>query len=119
MPPYLPEEGHKKHEKRRSNFSCILWLHKEMPLEGVEPPLTCVNMDLNHARLPIPPQRLEFVIVAAQPAPRQAADNCPSFVDRCKNHGLRTTNETKKPPRPNCSAAAALEIGVIEACYCV
>ena len=29
----------------------------EVPLEGVEPPLTCVNMDLNHARLPIPPQR--------------------------------------------------------------
>ena len=29
----------------------------KVPLEGVEPPLTCVNMDLNHARLPIPPQR--------------------------------------------------------------
>ena len=29
----------------------------QVPLEGVEPPLTCVNMDLNHARLPIPPQR--------------------------------------------------------------
>src|SRR4051812_5852318 len=90
-----------------------------MPLEGVEPPLTCVNMDLNHARLPIPPQRLELVIVAAQPAPSQAADNCPSFVDRCKNHGRRTTNETKKPPRPNCSSAAAVENSVNEAGYCV
>ena len=30
---------------------------KKVPLEGVEPPLSCENMDLNHARLPIPPQR--------------------------------------------------------------
>lgn len=29
----------------------------EVPLEGVEPPPTYVDMDLNHARLPIPPQR--------------------------------------------------------------
>src|SRR4051795_11823629 len=88
-------------------FVAVILIIPKLPLEGVEPPLTCVNMDLNHARLPIPPQRLELVIVAAQPAPSQAADNCPSFVDRCKNHGRRTTNETKKPPRPNCSSAAA------------
>ena len=29
----------------------------QLPLEGVEPPLSCENMDLNHAHLPIPPQR--------------------------------------------------------------
>ena len=48
-------------------------IRSEMPLEGVEPPLTCVNMDLNHARLPIPPQRLEFEIVAARQPTSQAA----------------------------------------------
>src|SRR6187402_2678343 len=37
--------------------------NRRVPLEGVEPPLTCVNMDLNHARLPIPPQRRGRMIV--------------------------------------------------------
>src|SRR3712207_3937428 len=31
--------------------------NSKLPLEGVEPPPTYVDMDLNHARLPIPPQR--------------------------------------------------------------
>ncbi len=26
-----------------------------VPKEGLEPPRTCAHMDLNHARLPIPP----------------------------------------------------------------
>ncbi len=28
-----------------------------VPQKGLEPPLPCENMDLNHARLPIPPLR--------------------------------------------------------------
>jgi hypothetical protein len=44
-------EGEKK---PRQDASAI---QLDVPLEGVEPPLSCENMDLNHARLPIPPQR--------------------------------------------------------------
>jgi hypothetical protein len=33
-------------------------------------------MDLNHARLPIPPQRLELAIVAAHQASSQAVKIC-------------------------------------------
>lgn len=32
-------------------------LFAQLPPEGVEPPPTYVDMDLNHARLPIPPRR--------------------------------------------------------------
>src|SRR6187455_3227870 len=62
----LPREGTKKHEKTFCVFSCFLWLNKEMPLEGVEPPPSYEDMDLNHARLPIPPQRLGPEIVTAR-----------------------------------------------------
>ncbi len=73
-----------------------------MPLEGVEPPLTCVNMDLNHARLPIPPQRLKLGIIAAHQATSQAVEAM--FVVRCQwsvvnrdHNGQRTTdNEQNK-----------------------
>ncbi len=32
-------------------------LNRLVPQKGLEPPLPCENMDLNHARLPIPPLR--------------------------------------------------------------
>src|SRR5215207_9667415 len=48
----------------------------KVPLEGVEPPPTYVDMDLNHARLPIPPQRLEHMIVSARHDSSQAARFC-------------------------------------------
>src|ERR1700679_496099 len=35
-----------------ANFKCLV------PKRGLEPPLPCENVDLNHARLPIPPFRL-------------------------------------------------------------
>jgi hypothetical protein len=40
----------------------LLWL--VVPKKGLEPPHPCEYMDLNHARLPIPPLRL---IMMAQP----------------------------------------------------
>src|SRR4051794_23259914 len=55
------------------NSHFAIFNFREMPLEGVEPPPSYEDMDLNHARLPIPPQRLEFQIVAARHAISQAA----------------------------------------------
>jgi hypothetical protein len=34
-----------------------------VPKRGLEPPLPCENVDLNHARLPIPPFRLTLEVI--------------------------------------------------------
>src|SRR4051794_22046615 len=88
-----------------------------MPLEGVEPPLTCVNMDLNHARLPIPPQRLELVILSAHHATSQAAKQpCSLFVVRCPwfvdlGELQLTTDDGQRTPTKKTAAAESLGRG--------
>ena len=37
-----------------------------VPKKGLEPPRPCGHMDLNHARLPIPPLRLGFANIQAK-----------------------------------------------------
>jgi hypothetical protein len=37
-----------------------------VPKRGLEPPLPCENVDLNHARLPIPPFRLTSAALKQQ-----------------------------------------------------
>ena len=48
------------------------WLLRSVQLTGLEPEPTCVDMNLNHARMPIPPQ-LHF---------RLSAVFLPSTTDR-------------------------------------
>ena len=49
-----------------------------MPPEGVEPPPTYVDMDLNHARLPIPPRRrFRPTMMSNQPALGKASSTRP------------------------------------------
>lgn len=49
--------GHDKQKACKINTYTLLL----MPQTGVEPALTCVNSDLNAARLPIPPLRQQFI----------------------------------------------------------
>lgn len=41
-----------------ANASTLLRTKRLVPKKGLEPPRPCGHMDLNHARLPIPPLRL-------------------------------------------------------------
>ena len=47
------------------------WKHL-VPSKGLEPPHRCRYMDLNHARLPIPPRwQVDFIAAAARKPPNQ------------------------------------------------
>src|SRR4051794_8031375 len=59
----------------------MLYCSCKMPPEGVEPPPTYVDMDLNHARLPIPPRRHELQLY--QPLAREAKPQALWIVDTC------------------------------------
>src|ERR1043165_4095316 len=52
-----------------------------VPKKGLEPPRPCGHMDLNHARLPVPPLRLEW---EAQPNGRAARKELPFLFYRAE-----------------------------------
>ncbi len=47
-----------KRNKAHSMEWALRYIRTLVPKRGLEPPLPCENVDLNHARLPIPPFRL-------------------------------------------------------------
>ena len=70
-----------------------------VPKKGLEPPHPCGYMDLNHARLPIPPLR-QVTSFAGQPQAALKEETTPSILTR--------RELSVKPASPKLSAALVL-----------
>ena len=68
-----------------------------VPSKGLEPPHPCEYMDLNHARLPIPPRWLVDFHCSRQPEGHRIRKTCISILqprESLSNHAPITTRST-------------------------
>lgn len=82
-------------------LALCLGIFQMVPRRGLEPPRGCPHMDLNHARLPIPPPRHEGR--AKIPNPVGSVNSSGGFARRLtRSRGLRSVSPAGEPEDPRC-----------------